>query len=240
MAKGGKVAVRGTIGGGAETRDEEAVRVEGRGWPVMQFPVPRHVVGLDAASMADYPPAGLAYGRFLPIWPEFTSLPAREIVAGPNAGSWFLPDSIRLPQPLAFVHPALYFPVLPAPLGPGSSGHSQWLLWYNDQNGRPSGTCRAPAVAQFRSHVEIHEGVTGSSNSHWGVGNRTLGSSKLHEQFESLTSDQGADDLRFRANDTWQRWLAGPYRRRQSAFDKTDYPNVFNLACLLDTNPHDS
>jgi hypothetical protein len=239
MAKRGKVEVRGTIGGAA-LRDEQTIRVERRGWSVMRFSVPRHVVGLDPASMADYPPAGLAYGRFKPEWPDFTKLHAHGIDAGPNAGLWFLPEPIQLPQPLAFVHPALYIPALPAPLGPGSPGYSQWILWYNDQNGRPVGTCRPQEVTQFRSNVEVHEGVTGATNSHWGVGNRVLTSTKLHERFEALTSDQGADDLRFRTNDTWQKWLAGPYRSSQNQFDTSDYPNVFNLGCSLDSNPNDS
>lgn len=239
IARRGKVEVRGAISGAA-LRDEQTIRVERRGWSVMQFSVPRHVVGLDAASMADYPPAGLAYGRFRPEWPDFTKLHAHGIDAGPNTGLWFLPDPIQLPQPLAFVHPALYFPTLPAPLGPGLPGHSQWLLWYNDQNGRPVGTCRPQEVTQFRNNVEVHEGVTGATKSHWGVGNRVLTNTKLHERFEALTSDQGADDLRFQTNDTWQKWLAGPYRSSQSQFDTSDYPNVFNLGCSLDSNPNDS
>lgn len=239
IARRGKVEVRGTINGAA-LRDEQTIRVERRGWSVMQFSVPRHVVGLDPASMADYPPAGIAYGRFKPEWPDFTKVHAHGIDAGPNAGLWFLPDPIELPQPVAFVHPALYFPTLPAPLGSESPGYSQWILWYNDQNGRPAGTCRPQEVTQFRINVEVHEGVTGATNSHWGVGNRVLTNTKLHERFEALTSDQGADDLRFQTNDTWQKWLAGPYRSSQNQFDTSDYPKVFDLGCSLDSNPNDS
>ena len=240
MVRGGTVEVRGVIGTGQEQVKRARISVEKRSWGVMTFQVPQHLVALDPESMSDYPPAGRAFGRFKPRWPDFTKLAIDSVQSGPNTGFSYLHDSVHLPQPIAYVHPALNFSSLPAPLGPSSPGYSGWLSWYNDQNGHPGGSCDSAAINVFRGRVEVHEGVTGAVASHWRVGNRVLNDTKLHERFEALTTDLDTDNLRFLANDMWQRWLIGPYGAAQAQFDTADYPNVFNLGCTLDNNPGNS
>ena len=238
MAEDGTVEVRARIGSGTDSVLSARISVEPRIWPVMRYGTPRTLVHVDPLSMAAYPPAGRAWGRFEPTWPDFASVPATGISTGPNAGSWILRDPVGLPAPIVHLHPGLF------PSSSGGAGGTAvllWHLWYLDQNGRGSGTCNAPDVSTFRSNVERHEGLSMAPISHFGVANDVLRSENLHRRFEAVVSKLDLDHLRFEANDLWQNFLAAgsAYRTRQNAFDATDTPVVYAIGCTLDDNLSD-
>lgn len=238
MAEGGTVEVRARIGSVADRVLSARISVEARTWPVMRYGTPRRIVHIDPASMAAYPPNGLAWGRFEPAWPEFAVLPVTEVSGGPDTGAWFLTSPVTLPAPLVHLHPALFPP--PPGLASGAA-ILPWRLWHLDQNGRGSGTCTAPDVSTFRSNVERHEGVSMAHDSHFRVANDVLRDENLHQRFEAVVSKLGADDVRFTVNDLWQTFLgAGSlYRTRQNAFDAADTPVVYAIGCTLDNNLSD-
>jgi hypothetical protein len=112
-------------------------------------------------------------------------------------------------------------------------------LWYNDQNGNPSGTCTQAHVPALRTQVERHEGLTLASNSHAGVANQQFTTARPHVALESLyqfrvTSEQ----LRNAAFAAYARFITGPNAAAQSAFDLSDYPLIAaSMPCLFDLNP---
>jgi hypothetical protein len=243
VVQGGTVQVRGTIDDRTVSPASTTIRVKRREWPVMQFAEPPKVaITVDPLNMSPYPPDANAYGRFILVSDEFTAyfgaIPVSVINSGPNAGRSFLPDSVRLMRPRVHLHPALYDAGVAGIFG--ARGYFPWNHWYDDQNGRGSGTCRERDIAAFRALVERHEGVTMQENSHYGKANEAFRQAKLQEQFEELSVAGDEAALRFEATQIWNRFEFGIHNRIQGQFDARDTPLVFEaLGCALDSNKHD-
>ncbi len=243
MVKDGTVQVRGTIADRAVAPGKAKIRVERRQWPVMQLTKPpRVVVTVDPLNMSPYPPDANGYGRFILVSDEFTTyfgaLPVHVINSGPNAGRSFLPDSVQLMRPNVHLHPALFDVNVTGTLS--AQGYFPWNYWYDDQNGRGSGTCRERDIAAFRASVQRHEGVAMQANSHYGKANEAFRQAKLHEKLEELSIAGDEAALRNQATQIWNRFEFGIHNRIQRQFDAIDTPLVFAaLGCTLDNNKHD-
>jgi hypothetical protein len=185
--------------------------------------------------MLRYPANGV-YGNFGLTSLNPYSTPVDNVSSGPNTGLSYLttkPPFIATGAEV-YTHPVLY------PPGAGTAwGHTDYPLWYNDQNGRPSGTCTQAHVPSLRGEVERHEGLTLATNSHAGVANQEFTITKPHETLERLyrfrVTSQQLHDAAFAE---YRRFILGPNAAAQSAFDVSDYPLIAaSLPCLFDLNP---
>jgi hypothetical protein len=242
VAKEGEVVVQGTIGTGNSTRAAQTLRVIPRTWPVMQFTQPPKVtVGLGPQNMFAYPASG-AFGNFVLVSDEFaqyfSELPVQTITSGPNTGWSFLPSPVQLMRPVIYLHPALYPPSRTFTMG--TPIYFPWNFWYDDQNGKGSGTCKQSDVSNFLKLAERHEGVTMQPNSHYGKANDAFRSTKLHEKFEELSLAGDAEAFRSEATKRWNQFQYGTHKNVQANFDAVDTPLVHaQLGCTLDGNPKD-
>ena len=252
MARSGQVRVRGRIGTGPEHDRTVGITVQARPWPQVRLtdaPDVRtelHPVGMEPYPAPGTPDAPSSFGRFVLNWPDFTALSVIRITEGPNDGDGILASALQMPQTTIFIHPALT--PTPSGLSPGMPGYMPWHAWYDDQNGKPSGTCRPKDVAKFKSNVERHEGVTMASNSHWGRTNTAFANANLQGQMERLsTTIQSGEALanlesrvRFEAHVVFNEFMTNTYYPIQSKFDTDDTANVYNIGCALDFNLEDN
>lgn len=113
--------------------------------------------------------------------------------------------------------------------------------WYEEQNGRPNGTCSQADVTRLRAEVERHEGLTRAGNSHFGIANATFLTHRPDQTLEELYMYNVTEErLRMRAYDLFVRYIRGPNRSAQRAFDQTDYPVIAaKFACTFDFNRMD-
>ena len=186
MVDSGTVRVQGIVQG-QSLQDSAHIRVLPRVWRELGITRVDHRIEVDPATMQPYPPDGRAFGRHERGQLAFDSMEIRMATTGPNAGYFYLTAPVRILPSKIWVHPALYLlNSLPAGVGPSSPGYSDWLAFYNDQNGFGSGDCSKPAVARFRRNVERHEGVTLADNSHVGVANRSFRSDSIQKRFERV------------------------------------------------------
>lgn len=252
MTRSGRVVVRGRIGTGPERDRAVAITVVARPWPEVRLTEPPDVLReVDPVSMKPYPAPGTptdpsTFGRFKLNWPDFNVLPVLRVTLGPNNGDGILAAGLTLPRSTVYIHPALT--PTPSGLSPGMPGYEPWHAWYDDQNGKPSGTCRPTQVATFKTNVERHEGVTMASNSHWGKANTAFSSGKVQGQMEGLflTIQPGESDAEFEnrlhvaATQTFDDFMANTYFPLQDQFDINDTPTVYNIGCNLDFNLADN
>lgn len=198
-----------------------------RGWPAMQLTaVPTHRVAVYPPILLEYPSNG-TLGFFWFEDPSPGDTPVDQAQSGPNAGLWFLRDSVATPQAIyAYTHPGLY--------ASASGGRP----WYADQNGSGTGTCTQSVLPQLAGLAEVHEGVTQAGNSHYGVTNGVFAKEALADQFERLYTARSEAELRTLAARLYERFRNGPYDREQANFDRKDRPRIFGaLGCTLDFNP---
>lgn len=241
VAVPGLISMRAKIGDSAPVTRSVQIVVDPRTWPPLALTLaPIRQVHVDHATMADYPPAGSAFGRFEFTWPDFTKLRVRS-GTGPNYGVVFLADPVELPAPVIHLHPAMFMDAPPPGLSPSDAGWQFWRAWYEDQNGRGSGTCERGDVQTFRLNVERHEGVTMAPRSHYAVANNVFRTEKIQDQFEAVTSREDANAVQVEVATLLQHLFrpGGPYRRQQDRFDDVDTPNVYNLGCTLDATLKD-
>lgn len=252
MARSGEVRVRGRIGTGPERDRAVNITVVARPWSQVRLTeAPEVLRQVDPVSMQPYPAPGTTttpstFGRFRLNQPDFRVLPVIRITEGPNNGDAILGAALQLPRSTVFIHPALT--PTPSTVSPGTSAYQPWHAWYDDQNGKPSGTCRPNQIATFKSNVERHEGVTMASNSHWGKANTAFANGNLQGKMESLSATIQPDEapvdfderLRFEANLAYDEFLAKTYYPVQDQFDIADTPNVYNIGCNLDFNLSDN
>jgi hypothetical protein len=178
------------------------------------------------------------YGNFSPTGLNPFSTTVDSVAAGPNAGLMYFVDRppFIFPGATVAVHPALY----PPQLGKGW-GNPAWERWYNDQNGRPSGTCTQAEVPLLRSEVERHEGLTLAPDSHVGVFNRASLQYRPDRDLEALYLFQlPRDQLYTRAYTVYRAFILGNQSNMQNQFDPADYQVIANkFACKFDLNPID-
>ncbi|MEW5928678.1 MAG: hypothetical protein AB1941_14515 [Gemmatimonadota bacterium] len=226
---------------GKQQSHSTSFKVTERQWATPGFSNIVTVVGLDPSQkMRPYPSNGMVGGSHpnpdASIWGR---LPVSRPTQGPNTGLGFLADPLPDFPWKVYLHPALYPP--PAGLQPGQPGYEQWHRWYDDQDGRGSGTCTPAVFAILVPEVERHEGVAQASDSHYGVAIKAYTDLKPQQRYERLYTDEDDYALRALVYDEWRKFHeGGQYQTRQNAFDNTDYPKVLSrLGCTLDFNPSD-
>ena len=178
------------------------------------------------------------YGNFSPTGLDPFSTSIDSVGVGPNAGLIYLvdrPPFIGTGASVA-VHPALYSPPLGKPWG-----HPDWQRWYNDQNGRPGGTCTQAEVPRLRSEVERHEGLTLANDSHVGVANRAFIQHRPDRELEALYLFRRPREALFqRAYSRYEAFIRGPQSQLQNQFDTQDYAAIAaKFTCVFDLNPAD-
>jgi hypothetical protein len=211
--------------------------VQGRAWPVWQLTtLLLHSKAVIAGqNMTDYPLPGTRLGMFQVEVPSTTNLALARPGDGPNKGLAYVRDPLPISGYLVATHPAVYPPTQSTP--------TDSKKWYKDQNGKGSGTCATPAqIATLAANVERHEGVTKSSNSHFGVANQQFAQLQPHMQFEALYSPDADNPFRSQVDQKLQDFFnTGPYRTAQAQFDTIDTPLVLNSAnCMFDFNPNNN
>lgn len=200
--------------------------VQQRSWnPFTLVNAPDHVRGL-AGRMQEYPENGVL-GVFGFDGPALNNTGKISTVqSGPNRGLSYYNAPITLGgDSYAYTHPGMYA---------NEAGGRQW---YDDQNGRGSGTCLQNALPDLASMIEVHEGVTQLPDaSHWGIARRVLQNGNIHADFEALYVAGAADKLIGIAGRVWSNWREGPtYRRPQREFDEADIPRMIaSIRCTLD------
>lgn len=163
-----------------------AFTIQARAWPVWQLTTPFEQVVLTRRIL-DYPTDSSAWGQFQVEWPQGDSalVPVSRATGGPNRGLAILRDPIVVNTFVVGISPALFKPGTP-----GVPQYPRSVAWYNDQNGKPSGTCRANDVSKLLANVRRHEGIGIASNSHAGVANQQFAQLRPDTLFERLYTDQ--------------------------------------------------
>jgi len=211
--------------------------VQARGWPTWKLTtLAAHVIAIVAPYMTQYPlPDTSDFGLFDINWQDFNSPTVTPTIRpnnGPNKGVVYLQNALDVTRYTVYTHPALYPPTNTTPK-PSKS-------WYQDQNGRGSGTCGSSGIALLASNVERHEGKTQAQNSHFGVANKEF--ALLQPQFLMERQYSQADEATFRRQvfDSLDVFLkTGAYNTAHDSFDLADIPNVYALGCTLDFNLND-
>jgi hypothetical protein len=188
--------------------------------------------------MAEYTVVGKDLGYFEAVRPTFTDSIFR-VDRGPNKSLVFFGKMFAMPQPRVAIHPGLRLTAdsIP-PIGdPARTGRHDW---FEDQNGQGSGSCLQQHIPTLRAEVERHEGLTMTSNSHWGIANSAFATDQPQQLIESLVASN--DSLLIeRALSTWDSYYSGSVRPKQQQFDSTDTDHVLNSAgCSFDFNPFDN
>jgi len=218
------------IGTDTKTVDEKATfDIAPRGWlPMLLTAAPQFHISLYPPFLIEYP-TNHTFGFFWFEDPMPEIAPGAQVAGGPNDGLWYFADAIPMPQDIhAFTHPGMY------------AGQTTGVSWYNDQNGRGSGTCTQAVLPQLAGMAEVHEGVTMAANSHYGVANRVFRDEALQVKFEELYTSSSQAELQRKAHDIYQQFRTKKYDPEQAKFDAVDTPRIFgSLGCRLDFNPND-
>jgi hypothetical protein len=217
---------------------EASFSVQPRSWqPYELARPPYHEIELRGAMTA-YPSNG-HLGNFSLETLNTGEVAVDSVPRGPNTGLSYLADQPQLigTGSTVMTHPVLY------PPAPGTTwGNPEYQRWYNDQNGRPSGTCTQAHIPLMRQEVERHEGLTMASNSHLGVANTVFTTHRIDSTLEALYLYQSdSQRLRRRGHDLYVRHVRGPNRSAQRAFDNTDRPAILaKFPCQFDFNQMDN
>lgn len=193
-----------------------------RDFPILQVPVlGTALYRAPYLRIPRYPTPGRAIGMFLLGKPMLSDIDS--VTSGPNTGLYYLGSVSNLHDYAIIVHPALI-----------DTSHP----WHIDQNGFPSGTCNNGVVAGYHLDVLSHEGVNGSTPSHWGIANQLLATQQPEQMLEPLFERSGSN-LESLVELTWVQYTQSTaYRTPHSAHDSTDRPEQ-RLPCRLDHNRSD-
>jgi hypothetical protein len=235
-----QMGVETTENGATKQRTYTAeINVKERTWPTWQVSSINTQVTM-IPEFSPYPGVGdlLGGARLVVNSFNWSQLPVARPAQGPNKGVAYLRDPFPPFDYEIFLHPAL--DPVPAGLKPGQPGYQPWHRWRDDQNGQGSGTCREADMLRLRVLVERHEGVTRAPDSHVGKALDFWTKDRPQQRIERLYTDKPDHELLKRVFDTWERYIEGPFRSQQKAFDQTDYPKIYAaLGCTLDLNPND-
>jgi hypothetical protein len=217
-----------------------------RTWPDWEF---RTLVSTDfvlAGKMVPYPTSGTPIGFMQTETPLPADIVLDRATSGPNRGMAYIRDSFVVSDYTIALHPAM--DPSSSNLTPASPEYSDVVKWYNDQNGKPNGTCPQSDLPQLITNVKRHEGVGLLPNSHPGEGNFQFRSLKPQDTFEALYTTKPDEELRKKYDSEITKFFnSGPYRSAQDAFDRNDTPFVFSVGltviggvvCKFDSNPSD-
>lgn len=224
-------------------RDFGHFDVQARAWPVWRLTTLALFLNtvVVAPFMTPYPlppPDTTVLGLFTIDYPDTRStlaMPTSQPTGGPNQGLSYIRGPYVLSAYRIATHPALYPPTKTTVAGAKQ--------WYQDQNGRGSGTCRTSAqIAGLASNVERHEGRTMAQNSHFGVANRKFAELQLQQVIESMHSQKPDSEFRIEVSQKLTEIdTTGPYDAAQDSFDLADLLNVYTVSppCTFDFNPND-
>ncbi len=169
---------------------------------------------------------GVVLGVFVLRGTDFKYVPVETASSGPNTGYAYFETAPVLLAPHVYTHPQF---------GGGP--------WYSDQNGgfdpsTKAARCQVAAMPVLEGKVEVHEGVTRSTESHWWIAHELLEFSRLTETWEaSIDATGNANALQQLA----RAQLLAMFSRMKASqldFDAYDYPRVFgSLGCALDMDP---
>jgi hypothetical protein len=252
VVQAGVVSATASVEGSGDQNLTLVLAVSPRAWNEVQLTVPPHVtIELDTASMDLYPASGLpqrTFGRFLFPWPDIAKdlehvVTVGEIKEGPNAGLSYVERIPDLPAPTIYLHPAL-FPDAGVPIPESDAAVAMRLvtrLWYYDQNGHGSGTCRASNIAAFEKRIEHHEGASMAADSHYGKTNEAFRRFHSARKLEEIVG-HGNDNVLAAVGSMLSTFHDGSFLPIQAAFDNTDTPNVYAAlhGCTLDFNAQDN
>lgn len=209
--------------------------INARTWTPYQLTQPADWSVQVRSPMQDYP-SNMHMGNFGPYGLNPFSTPVDSVSAGPNTGLMYYlqqPPFSGVGASIA-THPAMY------PPAGGVWSHPSHQRWYNDQNGRPAGTCNQGDVAYLRQQVERHEGVTQAANSHYGVLNKAFQDHRPDKTLEELYMFRvPSSRLHARAFALYRNFLRGPTASMQNAFDAADKVPPATYHCRFDFNPND-
>lgn len=217
---------------------EAAFTVNARTWePYQLTQQPAHSIELRGSDMLAYPSNGyLGNFSLSGLNPFDTPI---DTGSGPNNGlSYFRerPPFIARGATIA-THPVLYPPT------PGTNwANVEYQRWYNDQNGRPRGTCTQADIPLLRAEVERHEGLTMATNSHFGIANTAFLTHRPESRLEALYGyNMPEARLRHEAYNVYLRFVRNQVSPAQRTFDSADYARIqATLGCLLDNNRADN
>lgn len=216
--------------------------VQNRPWPIWKLTTGTEQIGLVPGHITEYPTPNVSdWGVFQVDFPIGDSLmiPVARPSLGPNAGIAYVKNPIVVNSFLVGLHPALY--------KPGTAGVPQIpqsIAWYNDQNAKGSGTCKANDVSTLLKNVKRHEGIGLATNSHAGVANQQFALLRPDTLLERIYTPKpgravldSVDAIMKSFDDS-----VGPYHQAQKAFDS---PAEYQLAasaginCVFDYNLSD-
>ncbi len=194
----------------------------------------------SAQGFHPVPGRGARWGGFQMTFPTFTDVTAYPTLVaqtGPNKSLRTLLGSIAPLPYQPWVHAAVDRTAALERL----AIDPRTLVWHDDQDGAPAGTCGPLQIALFRDAIVRHEGGTAATNSHAGKANQLFASLRpdtTFEQFFGANSDSTFRASLTAALNSFTDSL-GPYKTGQRGFDAADAVNVYPHlrpvgACNLD------